>query len=380
VQEDKMAIKIHKILYLISKLRRCGPVNQLYYIIKYLDKKAFEPIILTLFPESDKSMADEFLSLGVKIQCSASTSLKLLLNKNNKLNKYIDDLNPDIIHSTGILPDIFGSKNLCRAHVASIRNYPYSDYPAKFGKLKGTLISIKHINTIKKISYPVSCSSYIAELFKEKHNINTYVLENGVDTSLFYSANGDNKRNIRIELGLPPEKTIFISTGFFIKRKAHHEIIEAFHKADIKDKACLLILGSGPLYNKFKDKSSNSIILPGFVKNVNDYLRAADIFVSASKAEGMPNSVLEAMASGLPVLLSDIGPHQEIIEKNPKGGFLFQRGNIGSMSSYFNILLNSNLTLMGAKSAETVKKYYSAELMSSKYQELYKKIINEQVF
>ena len=57
---------------------------------------------------------------------------------------------------------------------------------------------------------------------------------------------------------------------------------------------------------------------------VKDYLQAADIFISTAVSEGLPNTVLEALSSGLPCILSDIGPHREIIEKNVGAGKLFK--------------------------------------------------------
>ena len=88
----------------------------------------------------------------------------------------------------------------------------------------------------------------------------------------------------------------------------------------------LCLLGDGPLLlSACRQLAGNqqNIFLPGLVHNVADYLRAADLFVSASHAEGMPNAVLEALAASLPVILSDIPAHREVLENCSEAGWLF---------------------------------------------------------
>jgi glycosyltransferase involved in cell wall biosynthesis len=67
----------------------------------------------------------------------------------------------------------------------------------------------------------------------------------------------------------------------------------------------------------------SNISLKGKVIDVDEYLEAADCFVSASLSEGLPNSVIEALAWGLPIILSDIPEHREIQQIEKRSDDLF---------------------------------------------------------
>ena len=115
---------------------------------------------------------------------------------------------------------------------------------------------------------------------------------------------------------MPLGKVIYVYSGGFIDRKNQREAITAF-KAMKKDaNAVLLLLGDGTNFEALKDEFSKNtnILFRGKVSNVNEYLHASDVYLATSKSEGLPNGVLEAMACGLPVLLSDIPQHMEVLE------------------------------------------------------------------
>ena len=75
------------------------------------------------------------------------------------------------------------------------------------------------------------------------------------------------------------------------------------------------MLGEGPLWEDLKKEGDDRILLPGFKTNVYDYLIASDYYISASDVEGLANTLLESMTVGLPMLLSDIPSHQEVLSK-----------------------------------------------------------------
>lgn len=113
---------------------------------------------------------------------------------------------------------------------------------------------------------------------------------------------------------------VIVAVGRLATQKQHERIIRAFSYVCKHDnEARLLILGSGPnekylksLCEKFN--LQEKVIFTGFINNVRDYIRKSKLFVMASEAEGMPNSMLEAMACGLPVVTTDTpGACSEIV-------------------------------------------------------------------
>ena len=93
-------------------------------------------------------------------------------------------------------------------------------------------------------------------------------------------------------------------------------MVRAFQASANGGKAVLLFAGDGPLARACKGLAGGDprIHFLGQISNVQDYLQVADVFVSAALSEGLPNTVLEAMASGLPTVLSDIPAHREILD------------------------------------------------------------------
>lgn len=106
-------------------------------------------------------------------------------------------------------------------------------------------------------------------------------------------------------------------------------------------------------------------------------MSASDIYISSSKSEGLPNGVLEAMACGLPLLLSDIPQHMEIFSINASIGYSYQLGNIKDLSNKIDLILNSNLIEMGESSYKTLQENLTAEIMSKNYQKLYKQLTTQ---
>lgn len=104
---------------------------------------------------------------------------------------------------------------------------------------------------------------------------------------------------------------VIVTVGRLSVEKQQERIIRAFSYVYMHENtARLLILGSGPaeIYLKNlckKYKLNDSVIFAGFKSNVGDYLQKSKVFVLASEVEGMPNSMLEAMANGVPVVTID---------------------------------------------------------------------------
>jgi glycosyltransferase involved in cell wall biosynthesis len=368
-----------KLLYVVSTLASSGPTNQLYNLISNLDQDVFRASILTLSPEPTNSRYRDFKKLGIQIDSLCLSRFDMMLKGKKLLKKRIKSLNPDIIHTYGIRPDVYINKYIDKYHHCNtIRNYPYEDYIVKFGKIRGTLMAYMHIDLHQKIKYPVSCSFSIANKLKAKHGINTHVIQNGINSEHFSPISIQEKNKLREQLSLP-EKVLFVFVGTLIDRKNPTLLIKAFREANISDKASLLILGDGPLYESCNQLKDECIIMRGNVKNVSEYLKASDIFVSPATSEGLPNAVLEAMGTALPVILSDIEPHKEIFKKNTDIGFLFKVDSMSELSKCLKKAVSCDSKMMGEKSRSSLEENFSAKKMSRLYQDFYRNILKSTI-
>ena len=144
-------------------------------------------------------------------------------------------------------------------------------------------------------------------LFGPKEDIS--MLRNGVDLNVFrYDSN--DREAIRKEFGLG-EKLVIGHIGRFHKQKNHQFLLEIFKEISVwREDAILLLVGTGELEEQICEriKSINlegRVILTGQRFDIPQLLSAMDVFVFPSLYEGMPNTVIEAQATGLPCVIAD---------------------------------------------------------------------------
>lgn len=368
----------YKVLYVISSLKACGPVNQLYGIIKYLDRAQFEPIILTLFKESNDSRIADFHDLNVRTYCLNVNKKNSFYKSKSLLKAIVDKISPDLIHSHGFRPDSYAYKYLNQyKHCNTIHNYPYEDYIMTYGKVLGNIMAYKHIDIFSKMNYPIACSNTIVNKLKKNSNKDIYVIQNGIDEENFSAVDYQTKLALRENLNIDKNKTIFIYSGVLSYRKDPITIIDAFNKANINNRAELLLIGDGPLRAECEDKVRDGVRILGKVNNVVDYLRASDVFISSSKSEGLPMAALEGLAVGLSLILSDIEPHREIFQNSiiKDAGEFFSIHNTEQLARLMNKYCTINLEYKSKSSLKIFNEYFTAQAMSNSYQEYYKKIL-----
>lgn len=357
-----------KLLYIVSTLKNSGPVNQLFNVIKYSGVEDIS--IVTLSPEEHDSRLDEFINIGAKVKSLEISRIKGVFYGKKEVSRLIETIKPDIIHTQGIRADgILSSLDKYRDKwVLTAHNYPADDYLMKFGFLKGHFMAFNHFRTLNKCKHTISCSKSIRNQLHSK-GINSFAIQNGTESSLekyisFAPQKAGNKK--------------FITVGSLISRKNVKYLIHVFNDFFERSSGNLIILGDGPERDMLEGLvKNNRITFEGNVSNVRQYLNESTFFVSSSKSEGLPNTVLEAMSEGLPCLLSDIPPHLEIENETKSCVKCF------SLSDHSDLLrlleepsLYNDLDKKSIESMEVQKNKFSSEVMSKKYVEFYSGILN----
>jgi len=366
-----------RILYTISTLANEGPVNQLYNIVKNIDKERFDIRILTLTKEGKNTRIYDFLKEGIEIDCLDIPHKKYHFYK-NKFFTRIKAIEPDIVHSHCFRADYFNShikKYFPKIRtISTVHSVTNEEYLYNYGRIIGNILTMNNINIFKGIDYLVACSRTIKNNFKEKYNIDTYLINNSADEDKFNVKENKSKSFYREKLNLGKDKITYIYVGSLTKRKNVRYLVDAFNAID--ERFQLLVLGDGNLKEELMKESSSNVLFLGRKDNVRDYLMASDVFVSASFSEGMPTAVLEAMACGLPLLLSDIPQHQEIIDRNPFVGDLFSLADREDLVNKIKAYSSKDIIEKKSKaSADTFTRYFTSKRMAEEYTKLYEEII-----
>jgi glycosyltransferase involved in cell wall biosynthesis len=127
-----------------------------------------------------------------------------------------------------------------------------------------------------------------------------------------------SKAEARLKLGIPEDEIVFGTVGRLAATKGQTYLIEAFAKVREKIRnARLIIVGDGPLFRELEKKAIDSGVSPwvlftGYRNDIFELLKAFDFFILPSLAEGLSIALLEAMASGLPVIASNVGGKPEV--------------------------------------------------------------------
>lgn len=208
-------------------------------------------------------------------------------------------------------------------------------------------------------------------------------IENGVDLARF-ARTTENRSDVRRRLGLEPTDVVIGHVANFRRNKNHLFLVRAFreafgHRSDVK----LLLVGQG-----FPGDTENSepevaafvrahglgdnVRMLGYRPDVNDLLGAMDIFCLVSYKEGLPLSVIEAMATGLPVLATNIDGLKDVVRPDVTG-MLVEPDDVAALARTLDTLASDGplRARLGESAREVAKARYSFSRCLSETQELF---------
>lgn len=215
--------------------------------------------------------------------------------------------------------------------------------------------------------------------FKLKNGGEVFLLPGvGIDTQ---SYNDDNQKQTRLKevLGINSDSKIGIIVGDLNDNKNVTTLINAV--PFINEQFHIIICGQGPLEASLRKLSddlgvSERVHFLGFRTDIKDLLQMSDIFLFASKREGLPRSTMEAMSAGLPCVVSNIRGNRDLIDE--KGGMLIEPTNYHAYADSINSLLSnpSKMKDMSLHNKAKVKDYDIASVVN-KMSEILKSLIEK---
>lgn len=207
-------------------------------------------------------------------------------------------------------------------------------------------------------------------------------IPNSVDPTRFCSGGAKHKAATRNALGLPADATIIVFTGRLLRSKGVLQLTRVWTRLRHEHpRARLVIVGSGrglmhdcetELHTLIEAEGlRSSVLTTGFVRNVEDYLKAADIFAFPTTDEAFGISLIEAMAAGLAVVATRVGGIPDIVEPGQNGLLIDPDDEAGLEAALDRLLLDAALrTRLGAAAMATVKQRYTTEAVLGRYASL----------
>jgi len=366
-----------KVVQIVPMLGPGGAERVAVHIVKGLNQQRYEVAVLSIWRRVGcdlEQMLDEF---GTRVE---------YLGKGkgfdgrtyHKLHRFLRDFRPDIIHThlhvlRYVLPSLFLLRNMLALHtvhnLAQREVEPRARYFQSYALNHGVV--------------PVAVSDEVGLSVKQLYGLKQCrVIPNGIPTDE-YAHPQVPRSEWRAREGFAENDVLFTCVARFARQKNHSLLLKTFaHGPGSNPNAHLVLVGDGDLRESLQEQAKDlgltkQIHFLGLRTDIPDVLSASDVFVLSSDYEGNPLSVMEAMASGLPVVCTAAGGVPDLLT-NGKEGLLHEVGDLeGLAASMTTLLMNSRKRqAMGMAAALRAKENFDVTKMIREYEQLYEEMIN----
>ncbi|MDK0799568.1 glycosyltransferase family 4 protein [Clostridium perfringens] len=265
-----------------------------------------------------------------------------------QLNNILKEGNYDLVHCNSPIGGALG--RLCSSR-NNVKNIIYTAHGFHFFKGAPLINNIIYKNIerylAKKTDLLITINNEDYESsknFKLRNGKGKKIIINGmgIDTQFYKNVNV-NRNKKRKSLGINIDDIVCISTGDLIKRKNYEVAIKAIAKCECSN-IKFLICGDGILKESLMKLCldlgvQDKVIFLGFRNDIDELLKISDIFLFSTKQEGLARSLMEAMASGISVIASDIRGNNDLIIDG-KNGFLVEYNDYNGFAHKIDLLAN----------------------------------------
>ncbi len=293
-----------------------GVTNTLSRLLRYFEAKDIEYKLF--IPKYELAPEDQNIENFYSIKMLLYPENRLAFPNSFRISSVLSDFRPDIIHIMTEFNMGLAGLNYGKKHgIPMVSNYTtnfsqYTDY-YKLNFLKNSVWSyLRWFHTQNGITL---CPSKVAQQELYENGIcNTQILSRGIDCGSFHP--GLRREELREDLGISG-KVAFLYVGRVSCEKDLDILCRSYHEVRRKyrEQVALVITGDGPYLEKCKQTFPEDTIFTGYLRGseLAKMYASCDIFVCPSSTETFGNVILEAMASGTPVIGADAGGVGEIL-------------------------------------------------------------------
>ena len=344
-----------RILRIINRFNLGGPTYNAAYLTKYLPDNYETLLVGGNHEESEGSSMHIIDELGLdpiiipEMQRAINPKKDRIALK--KIQQLIADFKPDIVHTHASKAGALGRKAAHKAGVAQIYHTFHGHvFHSYFGTLKTNLYKKIERNLAKKSTKIIAISEIQKKELSEVHQIcpanKIAVIPLGFDLARFYTNKEEKRINFRKEWNINDDEIAIGIIGRIVPIKDHAFFVNVIEKVLQKtsQKIRVFIVGDGEDKSKIQELISSKKItysenkeratfqFTSWIKEIDLLNAGMDIICLTSKNEGTPVSLIEAQASGKPIVSTNVGGIENVIIPN-KTGLLSEVGDMNKFSN-----------------------------------------------
>jgi sugar transferase (PEP-CTERM/EpsH1 system associated) len=365
-----------RVLHVIDRMEVGGTEVGILKVIRGLGQECFEHRICTIRGYDENFARSEGFEGQLYVAGRLNSGFQFLFGR---LVRIMRDFRPEIVHSRN-----WGAiEAMPAAYMSGVPVAIHSEHGYEVDMLEGLP---KRRRILRRFAYAFADAVFtVTEELRTYHARQAWlprqrigVLQNGVDTSRFVQRPGEGEQT-RQRLGLGDGSLIIGAVGRLVPIKDHVTLLRAAELLSSRGTPVrVLLAGSGPELAKLKEFVARSprlagrVVFAGAVSDVAALLNAMDVFVVPSLSEGMSNTLLEAMASSLPVVATRVGGNPELVEEE-RSGWLFQPGDVAALAAILE-RMGRDASLrqeFGEAARRRAVEHFSLEAMIGRYRNLY---------
>lgn len=338
-----------------------GAQRMVYELVRSLDKDSFEICVICFEKSVAKHLEEGLRSDGIDIR-HIGPFHKIRVEALRQMAAILDDFSPDVVHA-----HLGGSQAAlpwCVIHRVPIVVTLHTTMPKALNPLVEKMARLDSHGKLIKLVAVSEETRYQAIRHFRCNSERILEVDNGIDLDEYFPSNSGGS-------------TVFINVGTQNENKNQAMLLSAFQIVARNHPASRLILvGDGPEHDALlaASKGDSRIVLPGSVTNVAEWLSRANVYVQCSYREAMPMAVIEAMASGLPVITTNVGGVGDVV-RDGREGLLIEPGSkgalVGAMERFFDAGFRSRM----ASSSLLRASCFSSSEMAKGYERIYLKAV-----
>ncbi len=365
------------ILFLINSLAFGGAETQLVRVATQLKQRGWKVRIVTLIPP--QAYGEELEGAGIPV---TTLGMRRKIPDPRAILRFasiVRSCKPQIVHShlvhANLLARITRTLAPVPVLVCSVRSiYEGSRLRELLYRLTDPLCDVTtHV-------CQAGAERYIRIGAVPEHKMR--YIPNGVDTTAFHP-DKEARARLRAEWGVQ-DAFIWLAVGRFETAKDYPNLLTAFAQVVPQyPNSLLCIAGDGPLRGEMERMArslgiQSQVRFLGIRRDVPQLMNAADAYVMSSSREGLPNVLLEAHATGLPVVATDVGGNREIVVDGVTG-FIVPPRNPGALASAMRRMMDMDereRTQMGDSGRQHILENYSMERVVQQWEDLYHDLLS----